>query len=291
MKEIKSQIEPHKVTKPIQLLACWLVGLIIVNGSFLTTAVMIKQPEWIITLLITASVINVPIFIVCIFLLQTRFRPEMQEDQFYSQYIDKKFGNSKREVTPDAIESIRKVTSNNYDNLLQMIGELEKNQKEIATQLNKYNEEGNKENFNHLIEELLKSNIINAGKAEKSKIYFENKTISLNSRLDIFNELARALKASRIPVHEIFGHEAPRKFVISFGDGFSTEEVIAILNSMQTVADGYLSYAQDEYEHDQYRNIVLIGSYGESRDLTISQFLSLVSNETSEVDVYRLLGK
>ncbi|QUH25556.1 hypothetical protein [Serpentinicella alkaliphila] len=289
MNEIKSQIEPHKVTKPIQLLACWLVGLILVNGSFLTSAVMIKQPDWIINVLVVASVINVPIFLICIFLLQTRFRPEMQEDQFYSQYIDKKFGNSKREVTPDAIESIRKVTSNNYDTLIQMIEELEKNQNEISTQLNKFNKE---ENLDFMFNgELLKSKIINVVKPEKPKIFFENKTVSLNAKLNIFNELARAFKANRIPVHEIFGREEPLNFLISFGDGFSTEEIITILNSVQSISDGYIAYAHDEYELDQYKNKVLIGSYGEGNDLTITQFLSIVSNKTLEVDVYRLLGK
>ena len=32
------EIVPHKITKPIQLLAAWLPGLAIVNASFLTAA-------------------------------------------------------------------------------------------------------------------------------------------------------------------------------------------------------------------------------------------------------------
>jgi len=80
-------VEPHRVTKPIQLLAAWLVGLFVIDGLFLTTAKLIHQPDWLAPLLVVAAVVNVPLFLICIFVLQTRFRPEMQEDAFYSTYI------------------------------------------------------------------------------------------------------------------------------------------------------------------------------------------------------------
>ncbi|GIC75610.1 hypothetical protein [Moritella sp. F3] len=83
------KIEPSKVTKPIQLVAAWLVGLILVNGTFLSTAVGIGEPTWLKGTLVIASVINVPIFLGAIFLLQTKFRPQLQEDEYYSQYLDK----------------------------------------------------------------------------------------------------------------------------------------------------------------------------------------------------------
>ncbi|RBM44133.1 hypothetical protein DLR65_19680 [Vibrio tarriae] len=84
------KVDPQKVTKPIQLLAAWLVGLIMVNGSFLSSAVAIGSLAWESSVLIVAAVFNVPMFLGAIFLLQTRFRPELQEDIFYSQYLDKK---------------------------------------------------------------------------------------------------------------------------------------------------------------------------------------------------------
>lgn len=87
----ESQITPHRITKPIQLLAAWLVGLSIINASFLTAAATIQQPDWASALLVIASVVNVPLFLVCLFLLQTKFRPQMQEDSYYSQYLDKTY--------------------------------------------------------------------------------------------------------------------------------------------------------------------------------------------------------
>ena len=35
---IEPRIQPEKITKPIQLLAAWLAGLVVVNGAFLTGA-------------------------------------------------------------------------------------------------------------------------------------------------------------------------------------------------------------------------------------------------------------
>lgn len=84
------KIVPNKVTKPIQLLAAWLVGLVAVNGSFLGTAIALGASEWERSALIIAAILNVPFFLFSIFILQTKFRPELQEDSFYHQYLNKK---------------------------------------------------------------------------------------------------------------------------------------------------------------------------------------------------------
>lgn len=95
------KIEPHRITKPIQLLGAWLVGLIIVNGSFLGTAIVIDTPIWLRSTLVISAVANVPVFLISIFLLQTRFRPEMQEDSYYHEYLIAKDGRDKRKPHED----------------------------------------------------------------------------------------------------------------------------------------------------------------------------------------------
>lgn len=80
-------INPEKIKHPFQLLAVWLASLIILEGIFLTTVVQMKEYLWVtITLVITAIVI-IPGFLYCIFLLQTKFRPEMLNDESYTQYL------------------------------------------------------------------------------------------------------------------------------------------------------------------------------------------------------------
>jgi hypothetical protein len=41
--------------------------------------------------LVIGAVLDVPIFLACLFMLQTKFRPEMQEDEFYWRYLEKRY--------------------------------------------------------------------------------------------------------------------------------------------------------------------------------------------------------
>lgn len=102
----QKSIDPKTITKPIQLLACWLLGLVLVNGSFLSTATIIENPIWAVGTLVVASVVNVPLFLVSLFLLQTKFRPEMQEDSFYHEYLVNKLGQPKDSTDKQQIESV-----------------------------------------------------------------------------------------------------------------------------------------------------------------------------------------
>lgn len=100
------RIVPTQVTKPIQLLAAWLVGLIAIDGTFLAAARIISTPTWAAGLLVIAAVLAVPVFLGCLFLLQTRFRPEMQEDTFYSRHLERKFSQQSQKMT--TIETMRR---------------------------------------------------------------------------------------------------------------------------------------------------------------------------------------
>jgi len=68
----ENKIVPEKVTRPIQLLAAWLTGLVIIDGSFLTVATQIANPIWASGALVIAAIVNVPLFLISIFLLQTK---------------------------------------------------------------------------------------------------------------------------------------------------------------------------------------------------------------------------
>lgn len=94
------KIEPHKITKPISLMAVWFVALILLDASFLTAAAKIKHPAWLSPLLVISAIVLVPIFLVGVFLLQTVFRKELQEDQYFAEWLkrnDETFGDFKDE--------------------------------------------------------------------------------------------------------------------------------------------------------------------------------------------------
>lgn len=86
----ENQIKPEKITKPIQLLGAWLVGLFSINSCYLVGAANFDVNSWQSEALVLAAIINVPIFLGSVFLLQTKFRPELQEDSYYSSYLNKK---------------------------------------------------------------------------------------------------------------------------------------------------------------------------------------------------------
>ena len=82
-------LKPERITKPIQLLAAWLAGLFSIDSAFLFAATRM-EPGWQAGALTVAAIVNVPLFLSAVFLLQTRFRPELQEDSYYSSYLSRK---------------------------------------------------------------------------------------------------------------------------------------------------------------------------------------------------------
>ena len=82
-------ITPHKITKPVQLLAAWFAALVLLDASTLAAAASIDKPEWVTPLLAIAAVLYVPAFVFGIFVMQTRFRPQLQEDPWYAQWLER----------------------------------------------------------------------------------------------------------------------------------------------------------------------------------------------------------
>ncbi len=83
-------IEPHRITKPIQMLAVWFAALVLIVGVFLTTARLITTPSWIGPMLAIAAVVFVPVFLIAAFLMQTLFRAHLQEDSYYAKWLEKR---------------------------------------------------------------------------------------------------------------------------------------------------------------------------------------------------------
>ena len=84
----EQNIKPEKITKPIQLLGAWLAGLFSIDSCFLFAASNMAQGSFESYALTLAAIVNVPVFLLAVFLLQTKFRPELQEDSYYSTYLN-----------------------------------------------------------------------------------------------------------------------------------------------------------------------------------------------------------
>src|SRR3989339_851347 len=81
------RIEAHKITKPIQLMAVWFIALLLIDSAFLTATAKITTPTWLAPTLAISAIVFVPLFLGGVFLMQTVFRKELQDDQFYSEWL------------------------------------------------------------------------------------------------------------------------------------------------------------------------------------------------------------
>jgi hypothetical protein len=113
MKMTDHNIKPEKVTTPIQLLAVWFIALLLLTGTIFTAATLIKEPKWVSPLLVISGIILGLIIVVLIFLMQTKFRPEMLSGKEYLQYMDKKF----KDFSPENLNEniIEKVDDNSLE--------------------------------------------------------------------------------------------------------------------------------------------------------------------------------
>lgn len=121
-----------------------LSGLVIVDSIFLMSAIRLIESGWISFLLVIAAIVNVPVFVITMFLLQTRYRNELQEDKYYSKYTEykyrtellQKYFHSLVEFNFDIIDEnlgkIKNTTSDDKKELL--INEIEE-RKKIANEM------------------------------------------------------------------------------------------------------------------------------------------------------------
>lgn len=255
----ENKIEPHKVTKPIQLLAAWLVGLVLTNGSFLAAAIKIDSGAWERSALIVASIANVPVFLLALFLLQTRFRAELQEDAFYADYLSKK--------TAEPIR-IDKNTSQDIK-----IEELQRKvlQLSSASVLNTSQQEE-------------VSNTTSSSQA----LDWTNWSVALNRSHPKFTDVRTALREASIPLGAIFGDEddvPPTEWVVALSHQLPFAHRVAVLRAV-------LPFGFDGFEFwEPYRDAgenedVYIGSFGNGNYAAVTEELTaLLESELEAVDL------
>jgi hypothetical protein len=227
-------IKPEKITKPIQLLGAWLAGLLSVDGCFLIAAANLGAGSWESKALIVASIVNVPLFLVAVFILQTKFRPELQEDSFYSTYLSRKT-NQIVHVSKD----------DQWTELFRRLSALEDRASvlpQVAT--------------------LAQAVVPALPEERKPSSTLEDLNFSVNLHLPDGDKIAEALFKRGVPAVSEFGtNEAPEHRVVAISKHLpkrSVKEVIALARELDF--DGYTMW--DPREED-IEDDVLLGAYGE----------------------------
>lgn len=248
------RIEPHKVTKPIQLLAAWLVGLILTNGIFLSAALHLEPNTWERGALVVASIINVPIFLLALFILQTRFRAELQEDTYYSEYLSKKTA---------AVVRIDKNAS--QDARIELLE---------AKILNFAKNEVQKE------------------PSITDELDWTDWSIGLNDLHPKFDQIRKALKEAHIPLKEIFGStsirpETPKKWLIAISHHLPISHKIKLLKILISFDfDGFQLW-EPLIEAEEFED-AYIGSYDISSYASITPELEkLLESDIETADLQR----
>lgn len=276
------KIEPHRVTKPIQLLAAWLVGLILVDTSFLVGAGTITEPSWVPALLAIAAVVNVPLFIVALFLLQTRFRPEMQEDTFYSAYLETKTAGTKITVKENLVDSVNAKLSESQlrteESLEEIRALLDTDSTSQTPRIDKIADQ---------IAELSEKVQATGGLISKVASW-SGKSVAVNKMLS--DEFIQNLKDENIPINDKFGTGIPKESVIAIGDGFSLEQITSVLRCAPG-SDWWVVFAAADEELGEYKNTILIGSYLRRGGIRVTKALNYLSGEDAELDeFYDMIG-
>ncbi|MBV9068475.1 MAG: tetratricopeptide repeat protein [Acidobacteria bacterium] len=81
----RPRIDPGQITRPTQLAAAWFVVMLVLVTTFIAGAALIPKPSWVAPLLVIAAVVTVPSFATVVFLLQTKYRRELQHDAIYAR--------------------------------------------------------------------------------------------------------------------------------------------------------------------------------------------------------------
>ncbi|WOX52218.1 hypothetical protein R2E40_21095 [Aeromonas sp. CD] len=197
----EQKINPNQVTKPIQLLAAWLVGLILINGSFLSAAKVIESPEWASGFLVVAAVLNVPAFLILIFFLQTKFRAELQEDTFYSKHLEKVTGMYKDTGDIHLIEA--KIRKENNDRVISLVNAVEKLLISLPNDIG--SESGSISTHNKFIE--LKGTTAD----EENGNYKNIAKVALNDLMPNYKDALSSLLRAGYTVVQVFGSNSKDK--------------------------------------------------------------------------------
>ena len=83
----KPELRADKIDSPIQLMAAWFVMLILLSGVLLTGASQIAEPTWAAGYLVIFTSILVLIVLLCVLLMLTRFRLNLQDGKEYAEWL------------------------------------------------------------------------------------------------------------------------------------------------------------------------------------------------------------
>ncbi len=282
------QIKAEKITKPIQLLAAWLIGLILLVSAILTAAATIKSPSWLPAFFAISAISIIPIFLILIFLLQTKFRPEMQEDSFYSKYLDK---NTMTFEYIDRNESTILETTKLREDII-LISEKTKAELEEIRKL--IDSDGLKTNEEKAIETIIE-NSDNRLEELKNIVKFSNIDLRINVQLPKYSEITQIVQKIGFTKFEEFGQSRamPKLFLASFGREVSLEVIRDLIFDLIPCGLSYVKETSPITRNTPRGTTIFLGSLSTHErkiivDERLINKLNAISPETKFDDIFKV---
>lgn len=279
------KIPADKITKPIQLLAAWLIGLILLVSTLLTAARVISYPEWASGTLVISAILIIPIFLFLIFQLQTKYRPEMQEDLYYSKYLNKntltyeyiESDNVNRDVNTEEIIELTEKTKYEIDGVKKII------ESEVSSQ----DEEKKKE-----IETLIDNSDKTLDDLKKI-IRVSSIDLKINVNLPKYSEIQNVIQTLGFSKYEEFGNNRikPKYFLAAFGNQVPIGLVKELILKLIPFGLTHIKVAS-KVRRTVRKNAIFLGSYAFSdRNILIDEELLNKLNSTNDLSFEDIFSK
>jgi hypothetical protein len=245
-------IDPQVVTKPIQLLAAWLAGLVLVDGLFLGAAASLDTPTWAPAALTIAAIVNVPVFIGALFVLQTRYRPQMQEDQYYSRYLEAQDRRITVEDVSADVSVVRRDMAELNRTTLDVVADLRRHLATIALGL-----ESRQSPSSDALDIGLEAT---AGTIRRAQVAarWDGYRVSVNTLLPTFAETVQVLTRIGIDSFDRFGRNRLAVGLISFGTDVAAADLLVLCRELRDLGIDFIGHGDE----DMHRGRLYIGSYG-----------------------------
>lgn len=264
MSQHMRNINPRAVTKPFQLVAAILIALFAVASLFLAAARAFESPTWLRPLLVIAAVATVPVFILFVFVLQTRFRAEMQEDAFYARHLNRRGKDAAIDVAAEMAQ-LRATNAASDQLILDRVDVTHAHVRRIADAVLDLQQRalittGEGRAFRSLKDEVLAS-----GKQlerTRQEIKWTRVGFLVNDLLPRYPEVRDVLGAMGVPSARLFGSNssypiAPGLFVMAFGRAVPPEDVMSIIVALRPF--GLQAVGTADSDNDQ--GSIVLGSY------------------------------
>jgi len=248
----QNNIKPEKITKPIQLLAVWLLGLILLVSAFLTAAGTIKHPDWLPALFGISALSIIPLFLILIFLLQTRFRPQMQEDSFYSEYLNK---NTLEMESRSIEETVAALTTKIDDKIVELSSIT---QEQISILSKTIIDISGKAHLSSALTSELRTQ---PTKTFEKFMNDSTTNIQVNVKLNNLSDIITFLNKHSLKVDRLFGdsekHEIPKVALLSFGMGVNVDVLKETVDGLKGLGLTHIKLAEGPIS----KHNIYIGSY------------------------------